>query len=122
MIKFEVEGRPMSWNIAHSGRHWAVRMKMNDQMKWRVKAALMKYRVPRKPITQSVRILFVAYVGRPIDCDNIMLKTYIDGMREWGLLPDDSPKWVTEINVKVITKNSTREWMEVIVDTELENL
>jgi Holliday junction resolvase RusA-like endonuclease len=102
-IKFEVPGRPLSWNKYYAGQHWAKRKAMSDEWKWVVKAALTKWRVPRKPITAPVRIIFFVYVKRAIDCDNIVLKTYIDGMREWGFLPDDTPKWVAQITIAVKT-------------------
>lgn len=102
-IKFQVEGRPLSWNKFYAGQHWAKRKAMSDEWKWRVKAALTKWRVPKEPIKVGVRILFLVYVKRAIDCDNIVLKTYIDGLREWGTLPDDTPKWVEQITIQVRT-------------------
>lgn len=76
---------------------------MSDEWKWVVKAALAQWKVPKTPITRAVRILFLVYVKRAIDCDNIVLKLYIDGLREWGLLPDDTPKWVEQITIQVRT-------------------
>jgi hypothetical protein len=102
--KFIVDGRPVSWNQAHGGVHWAKRKAVNDEVKWMVKMALSKYRINKTPFKRPVSIHFDVYVGRPIDCDNVMLKMYIDGLRDWGCLTDDDPRFVKQISVRVYTK------------------
>lgn len=111
-IQFEVEGRPISWNVMYGGRHWTVRSQMANEWKWRTKAGLLKFRVPKLTLEAPIKIEFEVYVGRSIDCDNIVLKTYIDGLRDWGILKDDSPAYVQEITVRVITK-SKREYVKI---------
>ena len=113
-IIFEVDGRAISWNQAHSGVHWAVRMKVDDKMKWDVKAGLLKFRINKTPLEVPIKISFEVYVGRPIDCDNVCLKFYIDGLRDWGLLKNDDPQFVSEIAVKVITK-SKKEFVKITI-------
>lgn len=115
MIKFQIEGRPISWNFYYAQRHWSARQAKSLEWKWRVKAALMKYHVPRAALKHAVSIEFVAYVKRPIDCDNICIKVIIDGLREWGLLQDDTPAWVKQISISVRTK-SDLERIEVEVN------
>jgi len=102
MIQFQVEGRPISWNKFYAGQFWATRKQLSDEWAWKVKVALVKYKITRVPFIEPVEIEFKVYVKRPIDCDNVVLKTYIDGLRDWGILPDDSPKWVRKISVSVI--------------------
>lgn len=114
MIEFEVEGRAVSWNQAHGGVHWAKRKVINDEWKWRVKAALSKKRITRIALEAPCSMRFDVYVGRPIDCDNIMLKVIIDGLREWGLLTNDDPRFVKEITTAVHTK-SDREYIKVSI-------
>ncbi len=56
----------------------------------------------------------VCYVGRPIDCDNVVLKTFIDGLRDWGTLKDDDPRFVASTKVTVKTKQP-REYIHVML-------
>lgn len=103
-IVFEVEGRPLSWNKYYGGAHWRVRQANSEEWKWRVKASLIKYKIARLAFANPVEIRFEIYVGRPIDPDNIVLKTYIDGLRDWGVLINDDPRYVRKISVEVHTK------------------
>lgn len=88
----------------YGGRHWTVRSQISHEWKWRVKAALLKYRINKMPFKAAINIHFDVYVGRPIDPDNVVLKTYIDGLREWGCLVNDDPRYVKQISVSVYTK------------------
>lgn len=114
-VEFEVEGRAVSWNVAHSGVHWAVRKKISDEWKWRVKAALMDNRINKMPFKGPISIQFEVYVGRPIDCDNVCVKMIIDGLREWGCLVNDDPRYVKGICISVQTK-SKREYIKVRIE------
>lgn len=68
----------------------------------------MKHKVPHETLTYPVSIDFKAYMGRPIDCDNIWLKGIIDGLRDWGLLHNDSPQYVKSIAVSVLKDKNER--------------
>lgn len=100
-IKFTIPGKAISWNIYFAGTHWTQRKKKSDARKWEVKAALLKARIPRKALDKSVGIEFDCYMIRQIDADNIMVKEIIDGIRDWGLLKNDSPKFVKYIKINV---------------------
>lgn len=107
-IRLIIPYRAISWNKIYSSPHWSIRKKLSDEWKWIVKASLMKQKVSRETIDRPVSLDFKAYMGRPIDCDNIWLKGIIDGLREWGILRNDSPQFVKSIAVSVIKDKNER--------------
>lgn len=115
MIKFEVEGRPVSLNQIYT-KHWSSRSQAKQILWWQIKVALLKAKVPHNPILTAVEIDFVFYVKRPIDVDNTAgtAKMIIDYLREWGLLRNDSPKYVKKLTLQVIT-GQDREYAVVTI-------
>jgi hypothetical protein len=105
LVCFEIPGRPLSWNQIYASPHWSKRKALSDEWKWRVKAALLKFRVPRVPRPGPVRISVCCYVNKPIDCDNIFIKPILDGLRDWQLLFDDMPEYVRKVSIEVIPKS-----------------
>lgn len=115
MIKFIVEGRPISLNVIYSS-HWHKRNEDKKEWEWRVRAGLLKYKVAKDPLSGAVQIDFIAHVLRPIDVDNVAgtAKIIIDGLRSWGTLAQDSPTWVKKICIEVVAKDP-KEYIEVTI-------
>lgn len=116
MIKFEVEGRPISLNQLYN-KHWTKRGQAKQVLWWQVKAAIVKYKIPKQALTKPATLDFIFHVLRPIDCDNCAgtCKMIIDFLREWGILKNDSPQYVKKISIQVETKQG-REYVEVEIN------
>lgn len=87
---------------ANARMHHLHRAKITKQIRGDVK------RLARNatPITEPVAVLAVQHpdlIGRPCDADNIapIVKAAIDGLRDAGVLADDSPEFVTEVRYTV---------------------
>lgn len=115
MLIFEIEGRPISLNQIYAN-HWTKRSDHKITWGWAIKAALIKFKIPRSPLPSAVEIQFIFYVKRPIDVDNCAgtIKLIIDYLREWGLLQNDSPAFVRKITIEVLTQQS-REYCSIII-------
>lgn len=101
MIDFNIKARAISWNKIYSSPHWTKRKALSDEWKWRVKAALLSAKVPREALNRIVELEFLVKMPKPIDCDNFCAKMVIDGLRDWGLLKNDSPEFVKSVKVEV---------------------
>jgi len=103
--------RPPSWNQFYSGVHWAKRKQMADEAHILTRAAL-----PRdcELFTSPVDITITVYFsGRPLDCDNIAAKLYIDGLCG-HVLQGDSPRYVSSVTtMSLIDKEQPR--VEILI-------
>ena len=78
-----------------------------------MKETLTASGIPRDIFIPAVDLEFVVYMTRWIDADNITLKFFIDALRDWGVIEDDSPKYVRSIKVSVLKDKNER--IEVII-------
>lgn len=92
-LKIVLDGeRPKSWNAWYAGSHWRIRKQEADRVHMLVIAALGGR--PSR-ITKPVEVELIAYFkGRQLDCDNLPIKLYIDGMVRAGLLANDTPRYL----------------------------
>ncbi|MFF0816615.1 hypothetical protein ACFYVR_15910 [Rhodococcus sp. NPDC003318] len=85
-------------------------MSMNDRMHWAQKAKLTKtirqttatlaraHRIPTGLGHVTVALVYRPRANRRLDADNIapVLKAACDGLVDHGLVPDDTPQWMTK--------------------------
>lgn len=87
--------RPPSLNQWLS-KHWRVRD--NDKRRIGELVSLTAPHDTPRPIPRPVSITVTAYFDKRLyDSDNIAVKAYIDGLRKAGILPDDTPQYVTSV-------------------------
>jgi len=98
-----------SWNQIAGRGHWTKRAEMMEYAHSSVREALGGGTV--EYFTTPVTITVTAYLKRPIDCDNVSCKGIIDGLRMYGILKDDTIKYVTSVTTKVV-KDKT-DWTEI---------
>src|SRR4030042_1866323 len=83
--------RPVSWNTYYAGSHWSIRDKEAKRVHALVRAALDP---ELEPFTGRVSIQITAYVkNKPMDCDNLAGKLYVDGLKGWWF-EDDTPDYI----------------------------
>lgn len=114
MIKFEVEGKPVSLNQIYT-KHWTKRSQDKQILWWKIKTSLIKAKISHQALDRSVEIQFIFNVKRQIDVDNCAgtVKMIIDYLREWGLLKNDSPEFVKKISIEV--RQSMKELVEITI-------
>lgn len=102
LLQIRLDGeRPISWNMFYSGKHWAVRKAEADRVH-----ALVAYSLPTldlvRPDVWPLSVVFTAYLaGRMMDVDNLAVKLYLDGVKGSPLLPDDTPRYLDSVTVRV---------------------
>lgn len=98
--KIELPGqRAVSWNLMYSGiNHWR-RTDLKNEWTKIIHYACVANKIPRKHIQSPVAITIAVYMPRPYDVDNICAKLLIDGLKNYGILKDDSPKYVKWLHV-----------------------
>ena len=116
MIQFEVEGRPISLNQIYTN-HWSKRGQDKQILWWKLKAVLLQNKISHEPLTTTVRINFKFHLKRGVDPDNCAgtVKLIIDYLREWGLLKNDSPEFVSQVCMSVMTGRA-REFVQVTIN------
>lgn len=81
--------KTVSWNKLYSQNHWALRKRLADEIHNLIYARLIELDVCQKK-NKKVRIKVDSYAKRPIDSDNICAKLYIDGIKRYGIIKDDT--------------------------------
>lgn len=101
-----------SWNTLYAGKHWTTRKKMAEYAHASVKEALSKLKtIPH--YSERVKITVIAYLKRPIDCDNVSSKLILDGLK--GLVIDDD-SWKDVVSVTTKSLKSKKEFTEIIIE------
>ena len=97
--KITLDGeRPVSWNTYYAGSHWSIRDKEAKRVHALVRAALDP---ELEPFTGRVSIQITAYVkNKPMDCDNLAGKLYVDGLKGW-VIDDDTPDYIESVTTRV---------------------
>ena len=90
--------RPVSWNTYYAGSHWSVRDKEARRVHAITRAALD----PELPMFEGVvSVLITAYVkSKPMDCDNLAGKLYIDALKGW-VVEEDTPDYIDSVTTRV---------------------
>jgi hypothetical protein len=122
-VRFTVR---IPWPVRSMNRlasHWAPRgqsTKVRRTVAWlETRRQLMSVRGlaldPRAP----KRITFEAHGPRRMDPDNLILKPYIDGLRDAGVIHDDGPREVTGHDIQPATQVIDRAWRGLVITVEL---
>lgn len=87
----------VSTNAIYAGIHWTQRKEHKDQMLW---AFLPVVKHLNKVNRCKIRIDF-EFARQPLDCSNCsyLAKMIEDCLTHYGIIPDDSPKYITEITI-----------------------
>jgi hypothetical protein len=102
-----------SWNQIAGRGHWTKRADMMEYAHSSVREALEDGTMEN--FTTPVTITVTAYLKRPIDCDNVSCKGLIDGLRMFGVIKDDTIKYVKSVTTKVI--KSKTDYTEIDVQS-----
>ena len=90
--------RPVNWNTYYAGSHWSIRDKEAKRVHAIVRAALDP---ELEPFTGRVSIIITAYVkNKPMDCDNLAGKLYVDGLKDWWF-ENDTPDYIESVTTRV---------------------
>lgn len=89
-------GKVPSLNQFYSSKHWIVRKKARDKFHGQIMEQLQKV----QHITFE-QCQIEAWVNYRYDLDNsiMAIKFATDAFREWGGIPDDSPKYIKAISI-----------------------
>lgn len=103
MIQFTIENETLpSWNHMYAGMHWTERKKIAEY--WHDLVGFTAMAQKQHKATRRVEITITCYFdsfNHIIDCDNLMAKLAIDGLKG-VVIPDDDPRFV--YSVKTISK------------------
>ena len=89
--------KKISTNKIYGGVHWALRAKDKDLFVWSMLGAAKDI-----PVVESCDLEFhYEFKQRPLDCDNCsyMTKLFIDCLRHYGKIKDDTPQVVKSIKI-----------------------
>lgn len=106
-------------------KHWAVAAKMKRDLRQRANLAARVAGLPKDCGAVTVQLVYRPRDRRRRDPSNMMptQKSVLDGLVDYGLVPDDCPPYVTELMPKlapVEKGKSGKVWAEVtIVDATL---
>jgi crossover junction endodeoxyribonuclease RusA len=109
ILTFACPTRPLSVNVSN-GRHWASNRRLTDPWKdatfWTTRSAMARGRwTVQRPITVQVDLPFRGARRRdPHNYVGTNVKAVVDGLVQAGVVPDDTPEWVTVLE-PVITVN-----------------
>ena len=90
--------KTISWNKLYQQRHWTYRAKLVDTLHKLVHAELNRMKCKKK--LKKIDVLFESYSRRPVDPDNLCLKPYLDGIKTYGVIKDDTLEYVNSITQK----------------------
>ena len=91
--------RTLSWNKLYAQRHWAVRKQLVDSIHGLVISTMMEEDI-KKYGWKKASIEVEACAKRPVDPDNIALKPYLDAIRRYGLIIDDTYQVIQSITCR----------------------
>jgi hypothetical protein len=101
----------ISSNKMYAGVHWATRKKWVDTYH----TSLIEYRnfrIENYPVDITYIFTFKSIPLDTLNC-SMMAKMLEDGMRKWGILQDDSPKFVQFSGI--YSKKGTEDSIEIII-------
>lgn len=118
MIKIETPiSNKQSLNIIYQGSHWSIRSKLRadclaDLLPFKGKFKLKEEDFPVK-ITYHFK-----WATRAFDSSNcaLLVKTYEDGLKKIGLLPDDNIKFVRQSNIISSKKKEGMDELEITIE------
>lgn len=108
--------RSESLNTIYSADHWSVRQKLAADLHEQVSWQLRLDNVERVPFAPRVDVSVDAYFhGNVLDSDNIPIKLMIDGLRQYGVLTNDDPRFVRRVSSESHKSDTGREWIVITV-------
>ena len=93
----------ISTNLYYSGMHWTNRNKIKDS--WHSLIAYIVNSEQIKPYTVPVQIKIHWNTRYDLDNNGIMRKMIIDGLKESGIIEDDTKKHLKRIDERVWNKS-----------------
>ena len=101
--------------------HWAQRAKITKDIRLRARIAAQVAKLPKGAESVKVRIVYRPRDKRRRDPSNLMLtqKPALDGLVDYGLIPDDSPEYVEEVMPTIaqpIKGQPGKVWLEVTIN------
>ena len=115
MFRIEVEGRVPTLNTWLSGTHWRVKARQKKEWQELFWAGFIDAKLPKKldtPIILNVT-QFCKSIVRDVDNAVLSGKFCLDALKEYGYIPDDSPKYVSQMTLT--TKKGKRDKSVVII-------
>lgn len=111
VIEFELPIK-VSANAIYSGVHWAIRQKHKNIYRW----SLIALKSQIKPVNECDIEMEFNFKSKPLDCDNCFysVKLCLDSLRYYGIIPDDSPKYVKSIKVSSKKSNKNNVLLKII--------
>lgn len=108
--------RSISLNQIYSADHWSVRSALASQVHKQVSWQLKLDNVEQIPFAPRVDIHVDAYFhGHCLDSSNLPLKLYEDGLRQYGVLENDDPRFVRRVSSESHRSDTGREWVTITV-------
>lgn len=89
--------------------HWTVRQGLHEDQLIQLQQATRK--IKKVDIKYPVSIKFILEKPRPFDCDNVVVKNWIDSLVKLKFLENDSPPFVE--SVELVSKKSKLERLTV---------
>lgn len=88
--------KAISLNQIYQMGHWSKRKELADLIHALVRIECINQKIT--PVKKyPVKIKVIAYLKRPIDCSNVNIKLYEDGLKIAGTIKDDSPTFVNSV-------------------------
>lgn len=115
-LVIKIPMRSASLNVIYSADHWTVRQQLAADVHKQVSWQLKLDNVEQIPFAPRVDVSVDAYFhGNVLDSDNIPIKLIIDGLRQYGVLTNDDPRFVRRVSSESHRSDTGREWMIVTV-------
>jgi hypothetical protein len=115
-LKLVIPIRSVSLNDIYGADSWAVRAKIATQVHEQVTWQLQIDGVPRVFFAPRVDVHVDAYFhDHWLDSDNIPIKLMIDGLRSYGILENDDPRFVRRVSSEAHMSDTGRESVAITV-------
>lgn len=103
--------------------HWAQKAKITKDIRARARLVARSVGLPKGCNDVSVRIVYRPRDKRRRDPSNLLLtqKPVLDGLVDYGLIPDDDPEHVEELMPKVLPPEKGKPgmvWIEVGINDD----
>lgn len=101
--------------------HWAQRASITKDIRLRTRAIAGIEKLPKNAKSVKVRMMYRPRDKRRRDPSNLILtqKPALDGLVDYGLIPDDSPEYVEEMMPTItqpIKGQPGKVWLEVTIN------
>lgn len=117
-IPLPYETPPLS---ANQRLHWRRRADITAQVRSDAHTLVRVAGAPRNCVHVAVSLHYAPARNGRRDADNLVptLKALCDGLVDYGLVPDDTPQWMTKVMPVIEPKSTTgrgRMWLELTIE------